>query len=215
MESVTLQQLYPPKSDTMDTRPARNASLSSAPPGTESILEAEIKARIEQIEFWRDEESAAMSERLHSLVMEYKRRDQALVDRHTGCLEDLFRRLPTARTLPWAARCREAVERETFVQGGVAIEFYRSPCIGQPPRRTDTRVERETVTTWKLPSTTATAGLLSAVATTRAAGESAVIAAEGSTALRLKHRFLRHSRRAKGPLRYHLPYQALSVLLRD
>lgn len=146
----------------MDTQSARGTPLSSEFPSSspassvtsESPLETEIKARIDEIERQRDEESAAMSNRLYSLIMEYKRRDQALVDRHTKHLDRLSRRLPAvAKTRLWAMPCRGVVEREFFFQGGLAIKFYPSTLTSLPPPQAGT-VERETVTTWKLASTT-------------------------------------------------------------
>ncbi|KAH6839515.1 hypothetical protein B0I37DRAFT_386618 [Chaetomium sp. MPI-CAGE-AT-0009] len=89
-----------------------------------SHLVFEAKARMEEIEFQRDEESAAMSNRLHALVAEYKRRDQSFVDRYTKCLEQLSCLTGLVNTHPWATPCRGVVDREIFYKAGVTIKFY-------------------------------------------------------------------------------------------
>ncbi|KAK4235728.1 hypothetical protein C8A03DRAFT_36423, partial [Achaetomium macrosporum] len=144
----------------MDPQPDRDPPFSDAsthvlpghPAGFELALEAECKARLEEIEWQRDEESAAMRNRLYSLVMEYKRRDQSFVDRYTECLEQLTRRLPAvANTRPWAKPCRGVAEWETFYRGGIAIRFYPSTGNSLLVPHGD-NAEGETVTPRKFPS---------------------------------------------------------------
>lgn len=144
-------------------------SPQRAPTTPESALEAELKARLDEIEWQRDEESAAMCYRLHFLVMEHKRRDQSYVDRYTECLDQVLHHLPgLANTRPWAKPCRAAVEREFFSKDGLAIKFYPSTdiCPPPPPRHGDDVTERETATNSKHPST---ATSTSTTATTTAA----------------------------------------------
>ncbi|KAK3309808.1 uncharacterized protein B0T15DRAFT_15310 [Chaetomium strumarium] len=148
----------------MDPQPDRDPPFSDSsthvlpahPAGFELALEAECKARLEEIEWQRDEESAAMRNRLYSLVMEYKRRDQSFVDRYTECLEQLTRRLPVvANTSPWAKPCRGVAEWETFYRGGIAIRFYPSTGSSLLVPHGD-NAGGETVTPRKFPSNIAT-----------------------------------------------------------
>ncbi|KAK3296445.1 uncharacterized protein B0H64DRAFT_398276 [Chaetomium fimeti] len=91
------------------------------------VLVAKFKARMEEIELQRDEESAAMSNRLHALVRDYKRRDQLFVDRYTECLEQLSRLPSVPNTHPCAKPCRGVVDREIFGDAGVIVRFYPDP----------------------------------------------------------------------------------------
>jgi hypothetical protein len=132
----------------------------------ESALEAELKARLEEIEWQRDEESTAMCYRLHFLVMEYKRRDQSYVDRYTECLDQVLHHFPgLANTRPWAKPCRAAVERQFFSTEGLAIKFYPSTDNRPPPSSPhgDNVTEQEAVTNVKPPSTTTTTATTTAV----------------------------------------------------
>jgi hypothetical protein len=102
-----------------------HARLSPVLPTTSDLaLEAELKVRLEEIAQQRDDESAAMSDRLHALVKLYKERDQSFVDRYKECLEQVSR-LPRDATIHSLVKpCREVVDQEIFYEAGVFIRFY-------------------------------------------------------------------------------------------
>ncbi len=148
----------------MDSAPAKSTPLASesthpvpAPlVPSETAFEAELRARIEEIEWQRDEESAALSDRLYFHVMEFRRRDQVLVDRQAECLKQLALRLPAvAKSRAWATPCKGVADTESFRHEDITIQVYPSPPVGLPIPD-DARVARANDTTPTIPSTTTT-----------------------------------------------------------
>ncbi|KAH6627457.1 hypothetical protein F5144DRAFT_575900 [Chaetomium tenue] len=122
-----MESMSPPGRDA-PVSDASYAPLPPPPPATSDlVLEAVLKARLEEIEQQRDDESAAMSDRLHALVKLYKRRDQSLVDRYTEYLEQASRLPPAASVRPWLKPCRGVVDHEIFYEAGVIVKFCPDP----------------------------------------------------------------------------------------
>ncbi|KAK0612268.1 hypothetical protein B0T14DRAFT_501172 [Immersiella caudata] len=83
-----------------------------------------FQARLKEIEARRNEATISMSERMYECVVEHKRIDQAFVDEHTACLEELTSSFPEARTLDWAAPCVQVPDSEMFACKGIIIKFH-------------------------------------------------------------------------------------------
>jgi hypothetical protein len=65
-----------------------------------------------------------MRDRLHAMVVEYKRADQGFVNEHAAYLNELSARYPDEVTsLKWAKPCLGVPDRELFARGGIAIKY--------------------------------------------------------------------------------------------
>ena len=97
-----------------------------------------------------------MSYRLYFDIMEYRRRDQVLVDRHAECLKQLALRLPAvAKSRSWATPCRGVANVESYHHEEITIQVYPSSPVDLPIPH-DAKVARAKVASPTLPSTATT-----------------------------------------------------------
>ncbi|KAK0746875.1 hypothetical protein B0T18DRAFT_161867 [Schizothecium vesticola] len=95
------------------------------PATTSSAYIATIKAKLDDVEHRRGRACVAMRDRLHALIVEYKRADQGFVDEHAAYLNQLSARCPDEVTsLDWVKPCLGVPDRELFARGGIAIKYH-------------------------------------------------------------------------------------------